>query len=215
MSAATRARGRFISFEGGEGTGKTTQARLLHAALLARGVDVVLTREPGGTEGGEAIRDLLLSGAGDRWSSRAEALLFAAARANHVRLLIGPALAQGRWVICDRYIDSSRAYQGGAGLIADEDIMTLHRIGSRDLMPDRTVLLSMPLSVADARMRARDGTATDRIAARSDDYHNDVASTFLAIAEADPARVRLIEGTGTIDEVSGRVMAAVADLLPP
>jgi hypothetical protein len=122
--------GRFIVFEGGEGAGKSTQARLLAQALAARGIRAVLTREPGGTPGAEAIRNLLLSTQGEGWGARAEALLFAAARADHVERLIRPTLARGEWVICDRFIDSSRAYQGGGNGLSDADVMTLHAIGS-------------------------------------------------------------------------------------
>lgn len=206
-------RGRFITFEGGEGVGKSTHSLVLLEALKARGIDVELTREPGGSEGAEAIRKLLLGGAEDRWGVRAETLLFAAARADHVRRKIQPALAEGRWVICDRYIDSSRAYQGGAGLIADEDIMMLHSFGSRGLMPDRTILLTVPVSEAYERVARRDGPNSDRIASRSDDYHAEVAMTFLTIAQSEPKRVRVVDASGTVEDVSARVMAALADYL--
>ena len=132
-------RGRFIAFEGGEGAGKSTQARLLASALQTRGLEVVVTREPGGTPGAEAIRALLLDTAGEGWLPRAEALLFAAARADHVERLIRPALEAGQWVICDRFIDSSRAYQGGGSGLTDADLLDLHRIGSGGLLP---ILLS-------------------------------------------------------------------------
>ena len=118
--------GRFIALEGGEGVGKTTQGRLLAQALRAHGIEVVITREPGGTPGAEAIRTLLLSNEGEGWGARAEALLFAAARADHVQKLIRPALARGAWVICDRFVDSSRAYQGGGSGLSDGDVMALH-----------------------------------------------------------------------------------------
>src|SRR5690606_5199554 len=123
-------RARFIAFEGGEGAGKSTQSRLLAEALRARGIEVLLTREPGGTPGAEAIRALLLSPPGKGWGAKAEALLFAAARADHVEKAIRPALEAGTWVISDRYVDSSRAYQGGGGGQPDDDILALHRIGS-------------------------------------------------------------------------------------
>ena len=124
-------RGKFIAFEGGEGAGKSTQAHLLAAALDARGIPCVVTREPGGTPGAEAIRALLLGTEGQGWHPRAEALLFAAARSDHVARLIVPALEAGQWVICDRFVDSSRAYQGGAGGLSDADVMALHRVGSQ------------------------------------------------------------------------------------
>lgn len=205
--------GRFISLEGGEGVGKSTQARALQDALKTRGINALLTREPGGSGGAEIIRDLLLSGDEERWNVRTETLLFAAARADHIRRTIKPALAVGRWVICDRFIDSSRAYQGGAGLISDDDIMMLHDFGSRGLMPDRTILLTLPIEEAVNRIRKRDGEASDRIGSRSDDYHLEVAASFLTIAQAEKERVRMVDASGNIEQVSVRVLAAVADLL--
>ncbi|MCE7797996.1 dTMP kinase [Sphingobium sufflavum] len=205
--------GRFITLEGGEGVGKSTQARLLQEALKTRGINALLTREPGGSGGAEMIRELLLGGDEERWSVRSEALLFAAARADHIRRTIKPALAVGRWVICDRFIDSSRAYQGGAGLVADDDIMALHQFGSRGLMPDRTILLTLPIDEAAERIRKRDGDSSDRIGSRSDDYHLEVASVFLTIAQAEQKRVRMVDALGTVDQVSGRVLSAIADLL--
>lgn len=208
----SQAPGRFITLEGGEGVGKSTQAKLLQAALETRGIHALLTREPGGSGGAEAIRELLLGGDDERWNIRTEALLFAAARADHVRRTIKPALAAGRWVICDRYIDSSRAYQGGAGLIADDDIMYLHDFGSRGLMPDRTVVLTLSIDEAAERVRQRDGMANDRIARRSDDYHLEVAAVFLTISQAEPDRVQLVDATGTVEDVGARVLAAIEDL---
>lgn len=207
--------GRFISFEGGEGVGKSTQARLLRDALAHRGIDALLTREPGGSAGAEAIRRLVLEGAADQWSTRTEALLFAAARADHVQRAIKPALEKGQWVICDRFIDSSRAYQGGAaGLIADEDILSLHEFGCRGFLPDRTILLTMPVVDAEERIVLRDGGDRDRIASRSIDYHMEVAMTFLAIAQAEPKRVRSVDANGKIADVHQRVMKQIGDLLP-
>src|SRR6187402_420899 len=143
-----KALGRFISLEGGEGVGKSTQARALAAALRARGFDVVETREPGGSAGAEAIRALLLEGGADRWGSRAEALLFAAARADHVDKTILPALAAGKWVLCDRFLDSSIAYQGGADGLGADAIRALHAVGGDGLLPDRTLLLTLPEELA-------------------------------------------------------------------
>ena len=150
-------RGRFVAFEGGEGAGKTTQARLLAEALEARGIEVLLTREPGGTLGAEAIRSLLLEPPGEGWGPEAEALLFAAARADHVARAIKPALDSGRWVISDRFVDSSRAYQGGGGGVSDADVLALHAIGSRGLLPDLTLLIEIGPEVAAARLARRDG----------------------------------------------------------
>ena len=135
--------GRFFAFEGGEGTGKSTQARLLADALRKIGKSVTVTREPGGTDGAEAIRNLLLHPPGEGWGPQAEALLFAAARSDHVLRLIRPALAAGTWVISDRFVDSSRAYQGGAGGLGDPAICELHKFGSDGLRPDMTILLEV------------------------------------------------------------------------
>lgn len=207
-------RGRFISLEGGEGVGKSTQARALAAALEARGLSVLLTREPGGSAGAEAIRGLLLSGEADRWSTRAEALLFAAARADHIEKTILPALDQGRWVICDRYIDSSRAYQSASGELADAEIMALHTVGSKGLLPDRTLLLAMAGDEAGKRARARDGGESDRIGGRDDDFHGSVAQAFTRYAQEEPDRFRTVDAAGSPEVVTGRLVEALADLLP-
>ncbi len=206
--------GRFITLEGGEGVGKSTQARALAAALEARGVPVRLTREPGGSPGAEAIRALLLAGAADRWSTSAEALLFAAARADHVEKTIRPALAAGQWVICDRFLDSSRAYQGATGEISDADILHLHRIGSGGLLPDRTLLLAMADAQGAERARARDGGMADRIGGREAAFHARVGVAFAHFADHEPERVRRVDASGTPDAVTARLLAALADLLP-
>lgn len=203
--------GRFIALEGGEGVGKSTQGRMLAEALRARGIDVVTTREPGGTAGAEAIRAMLLSTEGDDWGARAEALLFAAARADHVEKLILPAVARGAWVVCDRYVDSSRAYQGGGGGLSDNDVMTLHRIGSAGLLPDLTVLLAVRPEVSAERLALRDGGAADRIGGRGADYHARVAAAFRAFAEAEPGRFAVVDAEGSPEEVHGRVMAELME----
>lgn len=207
------ARGRFIAFEGGEGSGKSTQARLLADALAARGLDVELTREPGGTPGAEAIRALLLDPPGDGWGSQAEALLFAAARADHVARRIRPAVEAGRWVVCDRFVDSSRAYQGGAGGIGDDAVQALHAIGSGGLRPDRTVLVDVDAATASERLAARDQGRSDAIGGRSESYHRAVADTFRALADANPAGFAVIDGSGLPEAVHARVLAAIAPLL--
>jgi dTMP kinase len=204
--------GRFIVFEGGEGVGKSTQSRLLAEALGARGLEVITTREPGGTPGAEAIRALLLDKDGPGWGTRADALLFAAARADHVETLIRPALARGAWVVCDRYLDSSRAYQGGGSGLDDPDILTLHRIGSSGLLPDCTVLLTLDPAEAAARVAKRDAGALDRIGGRAADYHARVAAAFLRYAQAEPERFALVAAEGTLDQVHARVLAAVDSL---
>ncbi|MEE4207363.1 MAG: dTMP kinase [Erythrobacter sp.] len=207
-------RGRFIAFEGGEGAGKSTQARLLAEALAARGVAVETTREPGGTPGAEAIRGLLLAPPGEGWTREAEALLFAAARADHVARRIGPALDAGRWVVCDRFVDSSRAYQGGAGELGDEAILALHAFGSGGMRPDLTVLLDVDETQVARRLAQRDGEESDAIGGRSADYHREVAATFRRLAEADPLGFAVIDGSGAPEEVHDRVVAAVAPMLP-
>lgn len=207
-------RGRFISLEGGEGAGKSTQATRLAVALEARGIETLVTREPGGSEGAEAIRALLMQGEVTRWSPHSEALLFAAARADHVEKRINPAIAAGAWVLCDRFIDSSRAYQGLAGGIDDAAILALHGFGSRGLLPDRTFVLEVPHDEGAARATGRDGAAADRFAARGEGFHRDVAAAFRRFAADEPERIRLIDATGTPDAVTERLLSGLADLLP-
>lgn len=206
-------RGRFISFEGGEGAGKSTQARLLAETLQARGIEAVVTREPGGTAGAEAIRSLLLSTDGDGWGARAEALLFAAARADHVERLIRPAVERGAWVVCDRFLDSSRAYQGGGGGLSDEDILALHRIGSEGLLPDRTIFLTLDTDEANARLALRDGDNADRIGGRERAYHDRVDAAFRSFAAAEPERFAVIDAGGDTQSVHARIIAALEELL--
>ncbi len=204
--------GRFITLEGGEGVGKSTQNRRLAEALIQRGIDVVTTREPGGTEGAEAIRGLLMSGGQDRWNDATEALLFAAARADHVAKLIRPSVTAGKWVICDRFVDSTRAYQGGAGGISDADILDLHRVGSGGLLPDRTIVLDLPVEEGARRAAAR-SAETDRMGAKGADYYNRVAARFRSLASKEPERFRIIDASGTPDDVTTRILDALADLL--
>ena len=205
-------RGRFITLEGGEGVGKSTQAKTLAEALRDRGLDVLVTREPGGSEGAEKIRELLLGGAEERWGARAEALLFAAARADHVEKVIGPALESGRWVVCDRFVDSSLAYQGGADGLGIETVRSINAVAVGDVFPDRTLVLS--LDEGSERARARDSGSSDRIGGRADDYHRKVEAAFRIIAAEEPERVRLIDASGSPEEVTERLLDAIADLLP-
>lgn len=207
-------RGKFIALEGGEGAGKSTQARLLAAALRARGQDCVITREPGGTAGAEAIRALLLGTEGEGWHPRAEALLFAAARSDHVERLIKPALERGEWVICDRFVDSSRAYQGGGSGLSDAEVLDLHRIGSGGLLPDMTLLFEVSPAIVAARLAARDGDHADRIGGRDASYHAAVAAAFARFADAEPGRFARIGGDGQPDQVHAAVMTALEPLLP-
>ena len=204
--------GKFISLEGGEGVGKSTQVRALADALRERGLDVLVTREPGGSDGAESIRDLLLKGDEGRWGAQAEALLFAAARADHVDKVIRPALQAGRWVLCDRFVDSSLAYQGAAGGLGIEAVRAINGFGIGESFPDRTLVLA--LAEGAERARARDSGDSDRIGGRSDDYHHKVATAFRLIAAEEPERVRLVDASGTPMQVTGRLLDALADLLP-
>ncbi len=206
------ARGRFISLEGGEGAGKSTQLKALAAALRGRGMTVVETREPGGSEGAEKIRELLLTGDEERWSPRAEALLFAAARTDHVDKVIRPALLAGKWVLSDRFVDSSLAYQGGAGELGIDAVRAINSFGIGDSYPDRSLVLA--LAQGGARARARDNEASDRIGGRPEDYHQKVDLAFRQVAAEEPERVKIIDASGSPEDVTRRLVDALGDLLP-
>ncbi len=207
-------RGKFIALEGGEGAGKSTQARLLAEALQKIGQTCVITREPGGTPGAEAIRGLLLGTEGEGWHPRAEALLFAAARSDHVERLIVPALERGEWVICDRFVDSSRAYQGGGGGLSDAEVLDLHRIGSGGLLPDLTLLIEVTPAIVAQRLALRDGDQADRIGGRHADYHAAVVAAFRRFADAEPHRFARIDGDGHARAVHAAILSALGPLLP-
>ncbi|NJM49967.1 MAG: dTMP kinase [Sphingomonadales bacterium] len=206
-------KGRFLSVEGGEGVGKSTQIIALAQAIRAHGHDVIITREPGGTEGAEAIRSLLLGGSDNRWQPRAEALLFAAARSDHVEHLIKPAIDGGKWVISDRFLESSRAYQGGGSGLSDANILDLHAIGSGGFLPDRTLILELDEVEASRRAELRDGGVADRIGGRDSDFHAMVHSAFRRFAAEDPARIKMIDAGGEPQAVTKRLIAAISDLL--
>ena len=206
-------RGCFISLEGGEGVGKSTQLKLLADALRERGIDVVETREPGGSAGAEKIRAFLL-GKDEHWAPRAEALLFAAARTDHVDKTIRPALDAGQWVISDRFIDSSLAYQGGALGLGIDAVQRINAFGIGDCFPDRTLVLVIDDQAGADRARARDTDGPDRIGGRSADYHHRVEMGFRQMAANEPGRVHLIDASGSVEEVSHRLLHAIADLLP-
>lgn len=206
-------KGRFISLEGGEGTGKSTQAKALAAALESKGHKVWLTREPGGTPGAETIRELLLSGADEKWHIRTEAMLFAAARAEHCAKLIQPALMRGEWVISDRFIDSSRAYQSVNKELSDAEIMDLHRVGSNNLMPDRTFILDLPEEVASKRAAARDRGDSDRIGGRDSDYHQAVMANFRRFAADEPGRIRIIDASQSVEDITEELLQNLGDLM--
>ena len=199
--------GRFITLEGGEGAGKSTQAALLAEALRAAGVAVVVTREPGGTPGAEAVRALLVEGDTGRWSAAAEACLVNAARADHVERLIRPALDAGKWVVCDRFVDSTLAYQGAGKGLSDTVLRNLHHLSAADLWPDLTLILDLPDGEGLARAAARGGAG--RFEGHDADFHARVAQGFRDLAETEPRRCRLIDASGDPDTVAARIWAEV------
>jgi len=204
--------GLFISFEGIDGSGKSTQARLLAQTLRTRGLDVVLTREPGGSPGAEEIRSLVLEGPSDRWSAETELLLFTAARRDHLERTIRPALAAGQIVICDRFADSTRMYQGlrGAGLRAKVDALHALMIGQE---PDLTVLVDMEPNTGLARALARQGHE-ERFEAFGADLQHAMQAGFLDLAKEQPDRFVVVNGAGSIEDVAQAVFAAVMPHLP-
>jgi dTMP kinase len=201
--------GRFVTFEGGEGAGKSTQAKRLADALTAAGIEVLVTREPGGTEGAEAIRKLLVEGPPERWLTLTETLLVLAARHDHVRRQIEPALAAGQWVICDRFSDSTRVYQGIAGRVGLPLVDHLHEAVFGDLAPDLTLILDVPVPLG-LRRRAR-APGANRFERKDKGFHEKVRQGFLELAESEPQRCRLIDGGGTAAEVAARVRELVAE----
>jgi dTMP kinase len=200
-------RGRFITLEGGEGTGKSTQARRLAERLVASGVEVVQTREPGGSEGAEALRRLLLEGGADRWSTISETLLMYAARRDHLEKLIRPALERGAWVVCDRFFDSTRAYQGAGGGAPEALIAALEQQVVGADRPDLTLVLDLPVEIGLERAGARAGL--DRIEARARDFHQRLRQGFLDIAARQPDRCAVIDAAPGPDEVAEHMWRAV------
>jgi len=206
------ARGLFITFEGGEGAGKSTQIRRLAGRLAALDHQVVTTREPGGSPGAEAIRDLLVKGAVDRWSPLTETLLMFAARRDHLERVIAPALGAGGLVLCDRFYDSTRAYQGAGGGTAADLIQSLERHVVGDLIPDLTLVLDLPVSVGLARAAAR-GEGEARFEAKGAAFHERLRAGFLAIAAREPERCVVIDADAPIEAVTEAVWGAVAPRL--
>jgi dTMP kinase len=209
--------GRLVTFEGGDGAGKSTQIERLAAALRAAGLDPLVTREPGGTPGAEQIRQLLVEGPADRWLPLSEALLLLAARYDHVVRRIAPALADGRWVLCDRFMDSTRVYQGVAGAVGAAVIDRLHTAVLGDLRPDLTVILDVPVATGLAR---RGALGRQRYEQMTRAFHERVREGFLALARAEPERCMVVDATRPVDAVAGDVRALVArrfglDLGPP
>jgi len=199
--------GQLITLEGGEGAGKSTQLAHLARRLTDAGCALVTTREPGGTPGAEAVRELLIRGGPERWSPTSETLLLLAARRDHVDRVIGPALAAGRWVLCDRFSDSTRVYQGIAGELGLELVDRLHRTIFGDLAPDLTLILDLPATTGLARRRA--GPAGNRFEQKALAYHERVRAGFLAIARAEPDRCVVIDATRPESAVADSVCAAV------
>jgi dTMP kinase len=205
--------GKFISLEGIEGAGKSTLARALEAVLLARGLTVRLTREPGGTPLAERLRGLLLERGAERINAEAETLLMFAARALHVENLIRPALAAGTWVICDRFTDATRAYQGAGRGVDAELIERLAHAVHGNLWPHRTLVLDLPVpaGLARARQRTQGG---DRFEDENARFFERVRARYLALAAAEPARVRIVDAAAQPDSVVAHALQAIADLLP-
>ena len=207
-------RGQFVTFEGGEGSGKSTQITKLADRLKAARIRTIVTREPGGSPGAEIMRHLLLSGVGKLLGPEAETLLFAAARDDHVRNVIQPALNQGRWVLCDRFYDSTRAYQGSLGRVSNDLLSAMQRVTIGSLAPDVTIILDVPVEVGLKRALARRGnSAADRFEAESVQFHEKLRSAYRRIAEAEPARCALIDADADPETVAGRVWDAVRERL--
>jgi dTMP kinase len=207
-------RGRFITFEGGEGAGKSTHIRLLAERLNAAKLRTVVTREPGGSPGAEIIRHLVLSGMGKLLGPDAETLLFAAARDDHVRNVIEPALKQGIWVLCDRFSDSTRAYQGSLGKVAPAVLNAMERVTIGDLRPDLTIILDVPVEIGLQRAKKRRGTgAPDRFEAEDVKFHQELREAYRQIAKDNPQRCVLIDASAEPAVVAGNIWAALRDRL--
>ena len=202
----------FITFEGGEGSGKSTQVRRLVDRLRIQGLEVVETREPGGSPGAEAIRQVLLSGAAKALGAETEAMLFAAARADHVENLIRPALERGAWVVCDRFHDSTRVYQGVLGNVDPKLINALERITVGDVKPDLTFVLDVPVETGLARTKAR-GRALDRFESEDAEYHNWLRVAYRKLAENEPDRCVIIDASPNPDMVAVKIWMIVAERL--
>ncbi|HEY5071875.1 MAG TPA: dTMP kinase [Caulobacteraceae bacterium] len=206
------ARGRLISFEGGEGTGKSTQAARLAKRLSDVGCEVVSTREPGGSPGAEAIRDMLVRGEPDRWSPTSEALLLYAARSDHIERLIAPALERGAIVVCDRFADSTRAYQGAAASGPVGLIETLETFVLGEIRPDITFILDLAAGTGLRRAAARKNAET-RFEAKGADFHRKLREAFLAIAAAQPERCVVIDASRSLSEVEAAIWARTTERL--
>jgi dTMP kinase len=207
-------RGRFITFEGGEGSGKSTQIKILADRLAAAKLRAIVTREPGGSPGAEIIRHLVLSGMGKLLGPEAETLLFVAARDDHAHAVIKPALEQGTWVLCDRFSDSTRAYQGTLGHVDPRVLNAMERVTIGDLRPDLTVILDVPVEIGMQRAAARRGAmAPDRFEAEDIDFHQKLRDAYRRIAEEEPQRCALIDANADANTVAAKVWAALRERL--
>lgn len=207
-------RGRFITFEGGEGSGKSTQIQLLADRLNAAKLRTITTREPGGSAGAEIVRHLLLSGMAKAFGPETESLLFAAARDDHVSQVIEPALAQGTWVLCDRFTDSTRVYQGELGKVDPKLIRAMERVTIGSLKPDLTIILDVPVAVGMERALKRRGTAApDRFEGEGVSFHEKLRDAYLKIANGDPQRCALVDADADPKTVAERVWKALRDHL--
>ncbi|MFN3890373.1 MAG: dTMP kinase [Beijerinckiaceae bacterium] len=205
-------RGRFVTLEGGEGAGKSTQAARLAARLRARGIESLLTREPGGSPLAEEIRGVILSGAVAPLGPAAEAIMFSAARIDHLDRTIRPALARGDWVICDRFADSTRAYQGALGNLDPRFMRELERVTVAGSTPDLTLVIDVPAEVGLSRARARSASA-DRFEAEAQSFHEALRRAFLDIAAAEPGRCAVVDGSAAPEAVEEAIWAAVSERL--
>ncbi|HRA94623.1 MAG TPA: dTMP kinase [Aestuariivirga sp.] len=205
--------GTFVTFEGGEGTGKSTQLKLLADVIMARGLPLVQTREPGGTPEAEALRTLLVNGDPGRWTAEAEALLNYAARASHLQKIIRPALASGKFVLCDRFSDSTRAYQGYAGGCDLKLLDALEASIVGRTRPALTLILDIDPAMGLARAKSRADGSEDRYERKGLEFHQRLRAGFLQIAAAEPKRCKVIDASGSIGEVTARVLAAVEPML--
>ena len=204
--------GHFITFEGGEGAGKSTQAGLLRDRLVSEGHTVMLTREPGGAPGAEQLRELLVRGETERWSPVSELLLINAARDDHLRNTVRPALERGEWVICDRFIDSTRAYQGYVGGVSQGLIRELERAVVGPTMPDLTVIFDLDPAAGLARASER-GEGDDRFERKGASFHEALRQAFLEIAAAEPGRCAVVDAGREVDVIAAEIGDIVADRL--
>src|SRR5579883_2188860 len=208
----TGGRGRFVSFEGGEGSGKSTQIKILAGRLAAVKLQAIVTREPGGSPGAEIIRHLVLSGMGKLLGPEAETLLFAAARDDHARTVIEPALKRGVWVLSDRFSDSTRVYQGALGKVSPGILNAMQRVTIGDLKPDLTIILDVPVEVGLKRAAARRGSgAPDRFESEDVKFHQALRDAYREIAHAEPERCIVIDADADVDTVAGKVWTALRD----